>query len=571
MNSRRLILCIAALTLPLFAAVENELKDEAGKTIVRYVVEPPLHVAPAGSTDPAKQLGLILCSAEHDRPTDDEILPVRQALIRLGIRDGYVLISGHSQNQKFSAVDDEPLAKLIAWATKTYPINPRRVYMYGKGEGGKISGEFTMLHPEISTAAISYSWGWWRMPSEDHKALDPVASAPEFYMVLGLRDLSYHLTTVRDSYLRVSTKGYHIIYREFEDLGARTYHPPSNDDALAWATKLRNKNIPPSAEEMKLLKAPPAIANGYFPSLALVGGAPAGEVLQKLIESKDDRIRAAAAETLQHGIFSESTVAAIAAKAKDPSPEVRRAVLRSLAVNANWRSAAAQKALIELALDSAKTAGQTERVAAVDGLIFAARLQIRGARQDPALFRTLVTLLEDKDEELRTMAANFLAPVRDSNFRGDLGRTELKTPAGGWQAWLDNITAKAEGYSHDAAVCSTRPSGGTEPVDVYCKGQSLLRTDPAVAFQSTLQAAEQGYVPAQAAAGILLADGKGVPQNYAEAGKWWTKAAEAGHVLAAFNLALMYRGGTGVPADAKLSAKWGKYVEDHSTEGKPTP
>ena len=44
--------------------------------------------------------------------------------------------------------DHEPIAKLIEWAKKTYPINPRRVYMYGKGEGGKISGELAMFHPD---------------------------------------------------------------------------------------------------------------------------------------------------------------------------------------------------------------------------------------------------------------------------------------------------------------------------------------------------------------------------------------------------------------------------------------
>ena len=47
----------------------------------------------------------------------------------------------------------------------------------------------------------------------------------------------------------MNAKGYHVIYREFEELGARTYHPPSNDDAIAWATKLRNKNVALSAEE----------------------------------------------------------------------------------------------------------------------------------------------------------------------------------------------------------------------------------------------------------------------------------------------------------------------------------
>lgn len=35
--------------------------------------------------------------------------------------------------------------------------------MFGKGEGGKISAEFTMTHPNIVTAGISHSWGFWVM------------------------------------------------------------------------------------------------------------------------------------------------------------------------------------------------------------------------------------------------------------------------------------------------------------------------------------------------------------------------------------------------------------------------
>ncbi|MDQ6708038.1 MAG: hypothetical protein M3Z85_18940, partial [Acidobacteriota bacterium] len=219
------LLAITGLITPLpGAAAEAELKDDRGNAVIRYVVEAPDSIAAAGTTDPAKQVGLILCFAEHDRPTGDEILPVREALKRLGIRDSYVLNAGHQQVLKYGPADDEPIAKLIAWAKKAYPVNARRVYMYGKGEGGKISGEFAMLHPDIVSAGITYSWGWWRMPSELTEAIDPLNSAPEFYMVLGLRDLSYHLTTVRDTYSRVTAKGYHVIYREFEDVGARTYH-----------------------------------------------------------------------------------------------------------------------------------------------------------------------------------------------------------------------------------------------------------------------------------------------------------------------------------------------------------
>ena len=138
----------------------------AGETIIKYVIEVPPGIAPAGTTDPAKQVGLILCSQEHDTPTGNDLFPVRQSLLRQGLLDRYVLIAPAPQGRKFGPADHQPIEKLIAWAKKTYPINPRRVYMYGKGEGSKISMEFTMTHPDLVTAAIGYSWGAWLMPSE---------------------------------------------------------------------------------------------------------------------------------------------------------------------------------------------------------------------------------------------------------------------------------------------------------------------------------------------------------------------------------------------------------------------
>ena len=218
---------------------ELELKDEAGKTIIRYAVAAPAGLAPAGTTDPTKQVGVFLCFPEHDRPTGDEMLPVRAALQRLGLSDQFIVIGAHPQGQKFNVIDHEPIQKLLAWAKKTYPINPRRVYLYGKGEGGKISGQMAMLFPDLYTASISYSWSWWLMPSHVGKPFDAVKEGAEIYMVLGMRDLSHHLTNVRDGYSRVQAKGAHVIYREVDDLGARTYHPVTNDDAIAWAAARR--------------------------------------------------------------------------------------------------------------------------------------------------------------------------------------------------------------------------------------------------------------------------------------------------------------------------------------------
>ena len=160
--------CVPALR----AAAEIELKDEAGKTIVRYIVEAPANVAPAGATDPGRQVGVIFCFQEHTSPPGADIFPVRESLRRLGLSDDYVLLAIRAQSPGggLGKADYEPIQKLLAWAEKNYPVNPRRIYMYGKGSGGHVAGEFTMLYPNLITAGISYSWGWWTMPSEARKA-----------------------------------------------------------------------------------------------------------------------------------------------------------------------------------------------------------------------------------------------------------------------------------------------------------------------------------------------------------------------------------------------------------------
>ena len=537
---RTRLLALAALfagstLIPLRAAQETELKDESGNTILKYVIEVPPGIAPAGTKDPAKQVGLILCSQEHDTPTGNDLFPVRQSLLRQGMLDRFVLVAPAPQGRKFGPADHQTIEKLIAWAKKTYPINPRRVYMYGKGEGSKISMEFTMTHPNLVTAAIGYSWGAWLMPSETKESLDYANSAPEIYLTLGRRDLANHLTCVRDAYLRLREKGYHFIYREFDELGDRTYHPLSNDDAISWATRLRNKTLSPSAEESKLLDAAARVravpAEGYFPALALVGGAPAGNVLQKLFTSDDAAVRAAAAETCTHGIFGDATTTALGKLAADPSPKVRQSAVRALAMYANWRYAPAQSALIARAIDP--NVDPADRLNAADAIGYAVRLQVKGVRQDPPMFRALVALLQEKNEPIRSTAAGILAPIYEPSGEGAQRR---RAPEGGWDKWLDDITAQH--------TVNLPPPG----------------TDLAARFQSTLKAAEQGDVKSEAAVAMMYADGKGVAQSYADAGKWWIKAAEGGDLVAARHAWNLYRNGEGAERNPTIANQLAKAI-----------
>jgi TPR repeat protein len=66
-------------------------------------------------------------------------------------------------------------------------------------------------------------------------------------------------------------------------------------------------------------------------------------------------------------------------------------------------------------------------------------------------------------------------------------------------------------------------------------------------FDETKALAEQGDADAQYNLGIMYDTGLGVPENDAEAVKWFRKAAEQGYAYAQFKLGNMYVNGEGVP------------------------
>ncbi len=75
-------------------------------------------------------------------------------------------------------------------------------------------------------------------------------------------------------------------------------------------------------------------------------------------------------------------------------------------------------------------------------------------------------------------------------------------------------------------------------------------------FDAVKKAAEQGHVDAQYNLGIMYANGEGVPQDYAEAARWYRQAAEQGHASAQHNLGAMYANGEGVPEDDIQAYAW---------------
>ena len=70
------------------------------------------------------------------------------------------------------------------------------------------------------------------------------------------------------------------------------------------------------------------------------------------------------------------------------------------------------------------------------------------------------------------------------------------------------------------------------------------------------KAADRGYAEAQIRLGVMYINGKGVPQNYAEALKWFRKAADQRSAVGQYYLALMYDRGLGVPQNYTEAVNW---------------
>ncbi len=83
----------------------------------------------------------------------------------------------------------------------------------------------------------------------------------------------------------------------------------------------------------------------------------------------------------------------------------------------------------------------------------------------------------------------------------------------------------------------------------------VVPQDYAEALKWYGKATDQDYAEAQHSLGLLYHDGLGVPQDHAEAVKWFRKAADQGYAKAQFNLAVMYEHGRGLPRDYPEAAR----------------
>jgi TPR repeat protein len=91
-------------------------------------------------------------------------------------------------------------------------------------------------------------------------------------------------------------------------------------------------------------------------------------------------------------------------------------------------------------------------------------------------------------------------------------------------------------------------------------GAALAQDRPHVstrgAYAKVIRQAHRGSARAQAFLGFMYANGRGVPQHFGQAAKWYRLAAEQGNGNAQFALGLLYDKGQGVPQNLVEAHKW---------------
>jgi hypothetical protein len=421
----------------------GDLTDPAtGEVMMRVAMHAPEKL-PA-----EKHLGLLLLFHGSRGNENNYIGLTVEALKRLQLLDRYVVISGKSKGPGWTTEDDAPVLRVLRWAKDTYPIDPRRVFLFGSSNGAAYVGRFGSAHQELIAGVVGYCGNYRFDPGL--KDL-PAETKTEWYFVHGGKD---NPQNSRRACATLKDLGYRYVFRQMDGYGHTDIwdsigHPDSTkanavrDDWLLWLHALRHKEIAPTAEEIKTLaalqaKLPAAKAGemeGLLKEAARIGGEPAAGVFAAALASTDPRVRAAAAKTTERTLFNNRVIARLIQLLGDESAEVRQAAFQGLSSAANWRNADAQAALSQRARTA--DAPLDDRLRAVAALGHASRLPLLGNCEDGLLIWSLVLLLDDDNPRIRAAAFAALEKQVSDTFayQTDFTRQERVAVMEKWKQW----------------------------------------------------------------------------------------------------------------------------------------
>jgi dienelactone hydrolase len=369
-----------------------------------------------------------------------------------GLADRYVVISLKSKGQGWAKEDESDVLKTIDWVKSTYPIDPRRVFIWGMSNGGWMVSDFGGKHQDMIAGIVRYCGGTPTAPT----VKDAATTQSEYYLVHGDADDQVKVDGSRNLRRNLLSQGYRFIYREIDGAGHVNIidHTEVRLDVCRWLDSLRHKQLPLQADEDKFLRqfgdakksASLLGSANTWNELLRIGGAPAGQVVARAFKSDSAAVRESAAIACTKAAFAgEDPVEGLVKLLDDKAPQVREAAIAALGVAANWRSEAAQLALGRLALKKKGDLG--ERGAAATALAAAIDMPLLGNFDDDmASFQAVTGLLDADEKPLREVAfAPLKKAVKDGlGYDPAVTAKERAAAIAKWQQWFSERSKPPE-------------------------------------------------------------------------------------------------------------------------------
>ncbi|HEV3029465.1 MAG TPA: prolyl oligopeptidase family serine peptidase [Planctomycetota bacterium] len=410
-----------------------------------------------------KHLGLIVCFHGMNGNEDHMTGFALEAAKRLKLTGDYVIMGGKSRAAGWATSDDKWLLLWIDWAMKTYPIDPRRVYIWGMSNGGWMVKRFGWEHQELFAAVVSYCGGGVDFSATPKGQTAPAKAGPgsaaesktEWYFVHGNADKEVAVDASRKAVKELGAKGYRYVYREIDgaDHVGITKWLDVADDAFLFLHSMRHKEVPLTKDERTTLSSMTGkirsekidTAGPMLLELERIGGAPAERAVRNALENAEPEVKKAAIATAEKDLYGRDIVMELAKLLKDKSEEVQRESYKGLAVAANWRYLEAQEILEQAA--KKKTASVEDRVAAIQSLGKVVKLDLLGNFEDRNVIWTLVLLLDDDEQKVREAAfATLEKGVKDTfGYAPDLPTAQRKTSVASWKTWCEQKAGPVNG------------------------------------------------------------------------------------------------------------------------------
>lgn len=448
---------------PVTGHFHGDIKDPVKKDVLMKVAM----LAPSRLPE-TKTLGLIILHHGMNGNEMNYYGGAVECAKRLGLTEQYVIVAGKSRGPGWTPQDDEYELRLIAWFKDTYPIDPRRVFIWGSSNGAAHVGRFGWQHQDLLAAICGYCGSYnFSQPPENMKKLPPPALVPEgkteWYFVHGGNDNPQNSGNAAHD---LHAKGYRVIFRKLDGYGHTDIwdgngHPDKvlvdavRDDWFSWMNALRHKEIAPTkSERAELSQMPGKVRSEKLETLkpilrevARIGGAPGGKVNDAAMSSSDVEVRAAAAASTEQTLYGRESVVELIKLLKDKSEEVKQAAFRGLATASDFRYAEAQETLIHVA--RSKTTPLPDRILAIEGLGRTVKLMLPGNFEDKAVLWALILLMDDDDLKVRESAfATLEKGVKDNfDYKPDLPTAERKLSVAKWQTWATKVAGPLEGPS----------------------------------------------------------------------------------------------------------------------------